>query len=559
MIRFVDATVESGIDFVHIGGRSEELYEVESIGSGVAVLDFDGDGAPDLFFANGGRVAPTGDGAPPARDRLYRNDGSGRFLDATIGSGLDDPRYALGACAADFDNDGDPDLFVTHFDAPDALYRNEGGGRFVDVAAVAGVAGGGDTDGGAAFADIDGDGWLDLCVAVYAAHGKEQNLRCLRKGRNGKEVEYYCEPRRYPAVADRLYRNRGDGTFADVSVESGIAAEPRHTFQPCFADFDDDGDADLLLTCDTDPNLLWINDGRGRFAEAGLGSGIALSAIGRTKAGMGVAVADWSGDERLDAAITYFVRESDSLYRNEGANHFDAVEEEAGVADETRHTMGWGTAFLDADLDGDLDWLTVNGEFRHNWEEFYSPGIGYAQPRRLFQNRGDGTFASLREAAGPAFERVAVGRGLALLDADLDGDLDAVTNDLDGPARLLRNDSPREGRRWLAIDLEGRRSNRDAIGARVTLELDDGRRLVREVSCGGSFLSSHERALHFGLGSAAVVRATVRWPSGACIELGALAGDQRIRWVEPQLERATELPEPPPAAQPTKSGGPSGK
>jgi len=551
-VRFVDATSESGITYVQDNGRSNDFFFVEQMSSGVAFFDADGDGDPDLLFVNGKKILGPPESPAPV-NTFYRNDGKGHFTDDTAASGLGDPRYGVGVCCADYDNDGDEDVYVTNFDGPNGLYRNDGTGRFEDVAKQAGVEGKGDMDSACAFADVDGDGLLDLYVGAYADSSLRNNKVCEETRRDGLgKLRRYCPPKEHRPLPDILYHNRGDGTFEDWSGVSGIGSHTGRTLGVAFADYDDDGDPDIFVSCDRSPNLFFVNDGRGRFREIAGTNGTAVSDEGRIQAGMGIATSDFDGDGRIDAAVTYFEKESNGLYRNLGDNRFVQVERDSGSATASFFLMGWGTEFLDADLDGWPDWIVANGHLMDDIPMFREPVAGYEQPLLFYLNRGGGRFESLGEEAGPGLKTGHVGRGLATADIDGDGDCDVVISSLHAPATLLRNDSPRAGRHWLTVRLRGTKSNRDGVGARITVRMpspsgldraggSDGVGdpaspppiLVREIHTGQSYMSQSDLPAHFGLGAAAAVpELTVRWPSGSVTRLTNVKADQVLDIVE---------------------------
>jgi hypothetical protein len=531
-IRFVDGTAAAGIGFERDHGRYGDFYYVEFMTGGALFFDADGDLDPDLYLLNGTRLG--GEPLEPApRSALYLNDGRGSFHDATEGSGLGDARYGEGACSGDYDNDGDADLFVSFFAAPNALFRNDGNGRFTDVAAEAGVTGIDCFSASSAFADVDNDGWLDLYVANCLATTLADNPVCEWPARDGSgKVRRYCVPERYAPLDDQLYRNRGDGTFEDVTRASGLDREGR-SLGVAFADFDDDGDQDLFVACDRSANLYYENRGGGRFEERGWKAGVALGEEGSAMAGMGIATGDLDGDGRLDAVLTYFENERNAFYRNLGGHRFENLAAQNGTGPACYDLIGWGVELFDADLDRDLDVLLVNGHVIDNVERFREPVAGYAQPRLFYQNDGAGRFESLGARAGPAFEAERVSRGACLADVDQDGDLDALVANLFGRPDLLINETPRGKRHWLEIKLVGTLSNRDGIGARVLAHLP-GRVLQREVHSGQSYLSQSDLTVHFGLGEARVVpKLEVRWPSGTRSVLANVPADQLLRIVEP--------------------------
>jgi hypothetical protein len=532
-VRFVDGTAEAGIDFDHENGKSDHLFLIESIPAGAIFFDAEGDGDPDVYFLNGAFVA----GAPPEGaplDELWRNDGRGHFAEATEGTGLGDPRYSIGVSGADYDNDGDTDLYVTNFEDPNALFRNDGGLSFTDVAREAGVEGTASFDAPSAFADLDNDGFLDLYVGNYNDHSKANNIQCKMKRRDGKGIERrYCPVERYTPIDDVLYRSRGDGTFEDVSVASGIAGHPARSFGIACADYDDDGDQDIFVASDNSPNLFFENQGGFRFEEIAAQAGVGVDKDGDARGGMGIATGDLDFDGKLDAAITNFTDEVNGFYHNRGKNLFAAWEYSNGTAVPSRPFIGWGIEFFDADLDTDLDCLLVNGHFIDNEHLFREPMAGYEQPKLFYLNDGQGNFTEATERAGPGLASLRVSRGLATADVDGDGDLDALVTNLQGQPELLRNESPREGEHWLLVRTVGRKSNRDGIGARLIARLS-GRELVREVHSGQTCFSQSDMRVHFGLGTATVVpELEVRWPSGALSRIADVAADQVLEVVEP--------------------------
>ena len=531
-LRFSDGTEAAGIRFVHENGRSPEKFYAEQMGVGAIFFDADGDGDQDLYLLNGKRLAEKQ--LPEPRNAFYVNDGTGRFTDATAGSGLGDPRFGMGVCGGDYDNDGDVDLHVTNFGGDNALYRNEGNLFFVDVAAEAGVAGEPGLASSSAFCDVDRDGFLDLYVAYCLDHTLENNRECARMARDRSgRVRRYCNPMDYHPLPDRLYRNRGDGTFEDVSDDSGITSALGRSLGVAFSDCDGDGDPDLLVACDRTRNLFYENDGAGRFHERGVGSGTAVSPAGKIQAGMGIVTGDLDGDLQVDVAITYFERELNGFYMNRDGTLFQDVAERNGTGKEAYALLAWGVQFFDADLDTDPDVFVGNGHFLDNVEVFREPIAGYEQPNLLYENLGDGVFRSVGKLAGSAMEIEKVSRGVATADVDNDGDVDVLVCNLHDRPDLLINETPRDGRHWLSVRLIGTVSNRDGIGARVTVHLSD-KKVMRELFSGQSYLSQSELRLHFGLGTESVVpRLEVRWPSGRTSVLEDVAADRFVEVVEP--------------------------
>ena len=510
--RFVDIAQSAGVDFVHRNGALGARYLPETYGSGVAFLDFDGDGALDLYLVNSGRL-PQLSNAPAAANALFRNDGTGRFSEQTARGGVGDGGYGMGAAVGDYDNDGWADLYVTNFGA-NALFHNRGQGRFADVTAPTGVGcpGWGTS---AAFADVDLDGDLDLFVGNYLDYPTKDPLVC-RIGNS--EERLYCDPRKFDGQVDRLYINEGRA-FADRTAEYGLASTAGKELGVVFGDYDQDGDPDLYLANDLVPNLLYRNDGA-HFVDRGLASGTSLNGAGGVEAGMGVDMADADGDGDLDLFVTNFQWESNTLYSNLGGGFFADATVASGITRASMAFLGFGTGFFDGDLDGDLDLFVANGHVYDNVEKV-DRAAEYAQRNQLLENVGAGTFVE-RGAGGPGLALVQVSRGAAFGDLDSDGDLDiAVNNSNDQPA-LLRNDAAAGG--WLGLRLRGAASNRDAIGAQIALTAD-GRTLVREVRRNASYLSSNDPRVLFGLGDAeGVERVEIRWPSGVVQVLEDLPG-----------------------------------
>lgn len=532
-LAFVERTRASGIDFVRENGPSAEFYLAESFCAGAAFFDAEGDGDQDLYLLNGRDLTRPIDADTPA-NAFYRNDGLGRFEDESAATGLGDRRYSCGVAAGDVDNDGDVDLYVTNFDGENALFRSQDGLRYEDVAREAGVEGSPRFESSCAFVDIDADGWLDLYVTIYTSTTMEDNPVCRMARRNGGDlIRRYCVPDELDPVPDLLYHNLGDGRFEDVSESSGIASVLGRSLGVACGDYDDDGDQDLFVACDRTPNLLFENRGTGFFVERGFAAGVSHDPGGRPRGGMGTTSADFDGDGHLDVAVTYFEREQNGFYRNLGDQSFTDRGDANGAGPPSYDLVGWGIEFFDIDFDGDLDALLVNGHLIENVSDFREPISSYGQRNLLLRNDGGGLFVSVGAGAGPGLALEHVSRGLATADVDGDGDVDALVCNLFGPPDLLINETPRKGRHWLGVRLVGSTSNRDAIGARIVVETEDGTQL-REVRSGQSYESQSELVARFGLGSRERVRRVgVRWPSGKQSLLEDVPADQVLEIVEP--------------------------
>ncbi|HYO63539.1 MAG TPA: CRTAC1 family protein [Pyrinomonadaceae bacterium] len=511
-VAFTDITAAARVNFKHSASFTSQKYLLEAMGGGVAVLDFDNDGRPDLFFTNGARLHdPMPKGAKPDKrepafwNRLYRQKPDATFEDVTARAGLRGEGYSMGAAAADFDDDGFTDLYVTGYGA-NHLYRNRGDGTFADVTARLGVGGSGWST-SAGWFDYDADGRLDLFVARYMDWDFERGA--LYCGEPPPGTRAFCHPDNFPAVANLLFRQKPDGTFEDVSERSGTAAARGKGLGVAFADFDANNFTDIFVANDGVRQSLFMNGGAGAFDETALLSGAGYDENGQTFAGMGVDAADYDNDGRPDVFVTALSNETYPLFRNNGDGSFTHVTNTSGVGQITLLYSGWGTRLADFDLDGLRDIFVAQSHVLDTIEKT-SSHLTYRQTPLLMRNTGRG-FVNVSTSAGLA--RPLAARGAAFADLDNDGDTDVVLAQLDGPAVVLRNDGARH--RWLGLVLVGARSNRQGLGARVTVEDSEGGKQFFDVTTAGSYLSSNDPRVRIGLGARAGVRSvTVRWPGG---------------------------------------------
>ncbi|HVG08723.1 MAG TPA: CRTAC1 family protein [Thermoanaerobaculia bacterium] len=520
-LRFREVSQPWGLSFRHHHGGSGQFYMPETMGAGVAVFDYDGDGDPDVFYVDSG--AMRGYQGETPRSALLRNDGAGKFVDVTERSGIRVTSYGMGTTAGDVDGDSDLDLYVSAF-GPDQLFRNNGDGTFTEVTAQAGL---GNPLWGtsAAFADTDADGDLDLYVTNYVDFSYEKNPIC---GNQRLGLRSYCHPDVFNGEPDRFYRNRGDGTFEDATAAAGFAPDAGNGLGVIFGDLDWDGDQDLYVANDMTPAFLFENKGNGKFEEIGLLSGTALSDLGKPEAGMGVDLGDIDGNGFEDIIKTHLDLQTNAVYSNQGSLLFIDARYTSKLAEPSMYMVGFGTVFADLDQDGDLDNVIANGHIIHN-AELFKTGTTYKQRNQLFENTGKGVF---REVKDGGLDVVRSSRGLAAGDLDLDGDLDLVVTNSDDLSEVYENVTAPAGG-WLQVDLAGKRKNTAAIGARVELE-SGGRKQVRETRTGASYLSQSALTLHFGMGTAAQAdRLTIRWPDGKVQALTRLPKDRRIVVFQP--------------------------
>ena len=522
--RYSDIAEQAGLRSPLIYGPADHKdYILETLGCGCAFIDYDNDGWLDIYVLSGTRL----DGAPPGTtNRLYHNNRDGTFTDITEKAGLTNTGWAAAVCIGDYNNDGFDDLFVTYW-GQNILYRNNGNGAFTDVTKEAGLLHEGTRWGsGCTFIDYDRDGYLDLFVANYLdfnlakvpAVGK--NPSC-----NWKGIPVNCGPRGLPPGRNWMYRNNGDGTFTDISEKSGVAkAKGSYCMTAVAADFDNDSWPDLYIACDSTPSFLLKNNHDGTFTEVGLESGVALNEDGMEQAGMGLGVGDFNLDGNLDILKTHFADDTAVLYRNDGKANFEDVTNSAGLGVETRY-ISWGAAMMDLDNDGNPDLFWVTGSVYPEIEAKL-PSYPFKSPRILFRNLGDGKFEELLDQAGPGIAALHASRGCAFGDFDNDGDVDILIMNLNEPPSLLRNDMTGNGH-WLKVKLIGVKSNRTALGARVTVHYA-GKKQAQEVLSQSSFYSVNDLRLHFGLGAAEKADLDVRWPNGATERLTAVSADRLV-------------------------------
>ena len=506
----------TGISWVHVSGRSSMAHLPETVGAGCAFLDYDNDGWMDIYLVNSGRC-DFYEPAQPLRNALYRNNRDGTFTDVTQKAGVPGDAYGMGVAVGDYDGDGFPDLYVTQY-PHSILYHNNGDGTFTDVTSKAGVAAPGWAT-SAVWFDYDNDGRLDLFVCHFVDYSKSKLKFC---GDTLSGERFYCIPSIYDPMPCWLFHNNGDGTFTDVSKESGISQSLAKAWGVVAADLNNDGRMDLYVTNDTVPNFLFANRGKGRFEEIGLLAGVGVNVFGKPRSGMGVDAADYDQDGRIDLFEANVDHEMYSLYHNDGNEAFSDVANPTGLGAATRMMSGWGLKFFDYDNDGDLDLLLCNGHPDDSVDKRVE-GVKFLEPLLLFHNTGKG-FENVSQRSGPVFSKPLSGRGLALGDFDNDGSVDVLVAQNNAAPVLLRNNVGRQNH-WLGVRLVGTKTNIDAIGAKITYQSGDLKRHHFKVG-GGSYLSSHDPRMVLGLGK----RSKIDW--------------LEIQWPQPsgKTERFVELP-----------------
>jgi enediyne biosynthesis protein E4 len=518
-----DVTSGAGIQFHHNSGAYGGKLLPETLGSGCAFLDYDADGWQDILLINGM------DWAGHKRDRstlkLYRNNRNGTFTDVTHAAGLDVEIYGMGVAVGDYNNDGFPDILITCV-GQNRLFRNTGKGTFVDVTSKSGLGGRQALSTSALWFDFDRDGLLDLFVCNYVRWSPEHDVFCSLDGKH----KSYCTPEAYRGETCWLFRNRGDGTFEDITAKSGVFDSSSKSLGVAMFDYDHDGWPDLLVANDTQPNKLYRNQHDGTFKDVGMEAGVALSPDGKARAGMGVDTGDFTNSGAQGLAITNFDNEMAGLYRAGGCGTFEDVAAQAGVGLPTKNSLGFGCVFFDVNLDGCLDLAIANGHIDETVRNIRG-NVGYAQPPQLFLNNGKGSFRDVTAEIGDSFAQAKVGRGLAYADFDRDGDLDLLITTNNGPAFLYRNDQ-NSGNHSIRFHLVGTKSNRDAIGGVVRIE-HAGASQSRMVKSGSSYLSQSELPVSFGLGMRdRVDRVVLQWPNGAIEEYKNLSAGKAYECTE---------------------------
>jgi tetratricopeptide (TPR) repeat protein len=525
-IRFRNVAEQARLDFVLRNDASPRKYQVETMTGGVAVIDYDDDGWMDIYFVNGAKLPEMKKTSSQFWNRLYRNNRDGSFSDVTEKAGVAGEGYSMGVAVADYDNDGDQDLFVAGVNR-NILFRNDGKGRFDDVTTKAGLSNSRLWSVTAAWLDYDNDGDLDLFVANYCKWSPEIDPYC---GAMKEGWRTYCFPDKYEGLPNQLFRNNGDGTFTDVSSPSGVAKHVGKGMGVAIADYDDDGFVDVFVANDTLPNFLFRNNGRGGFEEIGLAAGVAVNDSGRPVSGMGVDFRDYDNDGLPDLIVSALEGETYPLFKNLGKGFFGDATWQSGLGAETVKRSGWSLGLFDFNHDGFKDLFTVNAHVNDNIELYNQQT--YRQPNSVFANTGGGLFQDVSREAGADFQIKRAHRGCAFADFDNDGRVDVVTTSLNEPVELFRNESTGESH-WLAIRLIGVRSNRDGIGAKIKITTSSGATHFNHVTTSVGYSSSSDVRAHFGLGREKSVKLIeIRWPSGALQRLNEVAVDRLLTVTE---------------------------
>ncbi len=526
-VLFTDVAASAGLVFTHLRGATPDHRLAETMGSGLAWLDYDNDGWMDLYVVQGGPFPPSAAESPKAQDRLFHNNKDGTFTDVTEKAKLHDAAYGMGATAVDYDNDGWVDLLVTNWGGV-ILYRNNGDGTFRNVTAASGLQAVTGFVTAAAWGDVDGDGRLDLFLARYVDDRNEGKLFC---GDPATGERVYCPPMMYPGTSPILLRNGPDGVFRDVTRSAGLGDAVGRGLGAVFVDVDLDGRPDLYVANDELMNFLFHNLGGGRFEDLSVVSGTGFDPLGNVQGGMGTDAGDLDGDGLPDLVVANYENETNEYYRNLGAGVFEDLSLSSGFGPPAVNFVGFGLNLFDADNDGDLDGFVANG---HIFERPRRQGTPYAQRPFLMWNDGTGRF--VERACGPAFATVLVGRSSAVADYDNDGDLDVAVSNSGGPLQLLRNDGGKG--HWAGVQLVGRKSNRQGIGARLVAQTPAGRKRTRLVVAGNSYLSSSDPRVVIGLGDEnAIARLTIFWPSGTVQTVESLAAGKYYRIEETETAK----------------------
>ena len=516
-LQFTDVTADAGISFKHVNGASDRKFYLETMGSGAAFLDYDNDGDLDLYIVNGAAL-PGFQAAVPPTNLLYQTNGDGMFTDVTAAAGVGDTGYGMGCVAADYDNDGDADLYVTNF-GENLLYRNNGDGTFTDITTHTGVGNGHKWSSSCAFVDYDHDGNLDLYVVNYLDYDVSKDRDWFDP--RGRRI--YSNPQVYAGISDTLYRNNGDGTFTDVTKQAGVYNDDGKGLGVTCGDYDNDGRIDIYVANDTTPNFLYRNVGDGRFVDIGPFAGAAYNEHGVAEGGMGVDFGDYNNDGALDIFVTNFSNETNTLYHNTADGALIDFTNIVGLGEVSFLKLAFGTKFFDANNDGALDLFVANGHLYPT----ESDALEYAQTDQLFINTGEGTFVDVSEESGEYFLTKRVGRGAAFGDYDNDGDTDIFVVNLNQEGVLLSNEGGNK-HNWLTIKTVGGKSNRNGIGARVEIATASHSQ-IKVVQAGSSYLSGHDLRLLFGLGAETKAESIkITWPSGTEQTLVDVAANQLL-------------------------------
>ena len=530
-IRFENIAAKAGVNFITRNSPTPNKNQIETMVAGVALLDYDGDGWLDIYLVNGAAIPSLQKESPAYWNRLYRNNHDGTFTDVTERAGLAGAGYGMGVAVGDYDNDGRPDIFLANVTG-NQLFHNNGDGTFTDVTAKAGLAGA-EMDGkkmwsvGAGWFDYNNDGKLDLFVVNYCVWEVNKDPYCHVKG----GVRGYCHPKLYASLHNSLFRNNGDGTFTDVSQETGISSHMGKGMSVSFADYDGDGFLDAFVANDTTPGFLFHNLGGKKFEEVGMQAGVAYAPDGAALSGMGSDFKDVNNDGRPDIWYTAVEHETFPLLINQGNGEFDDLTHASGL-EATKEMSGWGNGIFDFDNDGWKDLFVARANVLDNISELGNRK--YPEPNSLFRNLGNGKFAEIGPSAGPDFQEEAAHRGVAFGDLFNDGRIDAVVTVLGGPVEILRNISE-TGNHWILLKLVGKQSNRMGIGAQIHITTEDGASQWNEVTTAVGYTASSDSRVHFGLGKNRLIKdVEIRWPSGIKQVLHEVAADQILTVEEPQ-------------------------